>query len=446
MSSATVATEDSSESSLPSGGDAKGAPDLSTDPRWQLVKRISQTEEFQKSSRLPTLLCYLATCTLNGDRTGLTEQAIGKAVFGKRQDFTPAEDSVVRVYIRQLRLRLHEYYHSIGQSESIVVDLPKGAYTLSFTTVAPPPALDSLEGTGSKAHKTKLRAYFQQSTLWILLIVAFVTSIGWYRSVTSVHHSAEPPWPLNQVIQNKMQTTVVLADIGYALRMLGDKEFTLDQYVDRSFVKEAVPRTLSEGEARLIHYLEVSQITSIADAHASATISALAGPYFQNIQIISAKDLNPRDLSRRGNFIFVGAPTSNPWVELFEDRLNFRAVEDMPNGNRYIVNRSPLPGERSTYTVPETTGSSGEDYAILALLPNKDGNGSILLIQGLRMEGTDAAVRLLADEKQRVALRQRLMADNGGVTPPYFEALLHAQSVAGAPVSVEFISVRTIKP
>jgi hypothetical protein len=445
MSTATVATENPSESSFPSGGNAGGESDLSTDRRWQLVERISQTEAFQKSSRLPALLRYLASCSLRGDRAGLTEQAIGRAVFGKPKDYTPAEDSAVRVYVRQLRLRLHEYYHSVGQSEPIVVDLPKGAYALSFTTVAVPSTLDSQEPAPQVSQSSGLLAFLRQPAFWLLLGVSLVTSVGWYRSSTSARQ-AGPPWPLNQVIQDKVQTTVVLADIGYALRLLSNKKFTLDQYIDRSFVKEVVPDTLSEGEVRLIHYLEVSQITSVADAHASATISALAGPYFQNLQFRSAKDLNPRDLSHNNNFIFVGAQTSNPWVELFEDRLNFRVVEDIPNGNRYIANHSPLPGERSTYTTPGTTGSSGEDYAIVALLPNKDGNGSILLIQGLRMEGTDAAVRLLANEKQRVALRRRLMTDNGSITPPYFEALLHAQSVAGAPVSVEFISVRAIKP
>ena len=283
MSTATVATENPSESRFPSGGNAGGESDLSTDRRWQLVERISQTEAFQKSSRLPALLRYLASCSLRGDRAGLTEQAIGRAVFGKPKDYTPAEDSAVRVYVRQLRLRLHEYYHSVGQSESIVVDLPKGAYALSFTTVAVPSTLDSQEPAPQVSQSSGLLAFLRQPAFWLLLGVSLVTSVGWYRSSTSARQ-AGPPWPLNQVIQDKVQTTVVLADIGYALRLLSNKKFTLDQYIDRSFVKEVVPDTLSEGEVRLIHYLEVSQITSVADAHASATISALAGPYFQNLQ------------------------------------------------------------------------------------------------------------------------------------------------------------------
>ena len=70
------------------------------------MERIAQTEPFRKSTRLPPLIRYLARCSITGDRDGLTEQMIGRAVFGKSKDYTTAEDGSVRVYVRQLRLRL----------------------------------------------------------------------------------------------------------------------------------------------------------------------------------------------------------------------------------------------------------------------------------------------------------------------------------------------------
>ncbi len=419
--------------------EASRTPDLSADPRWQLVERIAQSEPFQKSSKLPALLCYLARCTITDDRHGLTEQMIGKAVFGKPKDYTPAEDSSVRVYVRHLRLRLHEYYQVSNRNELLVVSLPKGGYGLTFTSVAAP-MTGKLMVVDEQSPGSSHRPVFPRYTSLFLLALAICCAVGWYRTATGYRYRT--PWPLNQVISRKSQTTVVLSDAGYSLRMLGNREVPLDQYIDRSFLAPILPKHMTEGEVRLIHYFEVSRLTSLADAHATAALSALAAPYAQNLIIRSAKNINSNDLSH-GNFIFVGAKSSNPWVEIFDDQLNFQFVEDSPGGSRYIVNRKPQPGENTKYLVPENTGASGQDYATIALLPAKNGSGKVLLIQGLRLEGTEAAIELLRNEDQRLKLRQKLASANRNRTPVYFEILLRAQSVAGSPVSMDIIAVRT---
>jgi len=43
----------------------------------------------------------------------------------------------------------------------------------------------------------------------------------------------------------------------------------------------------------------------------------------------------------------------------------------------------------------------GEDYATIALLPNVTHDGSVLIMQGLQQEGTEAAGRFLADPENR---------------------------------------------
>ncbi len=409
------------------------------DPRFQVVERIARSAHFQRSSRLPALLRYLARCTLAGDRHRLTEQAIGRAVFGKSEHYTTAEDSSVRVYVRQLRLRLYEYYQTPGVDEPFLVSLPKGGYALSFS---PATQQRTKEAVGHDERRTipAKQARLPWIASFVLFAAALTCAFGWFWTAHSMQRT--PPWPLNQIIGAKLQTTLVLADAGYSLRMLGDQEVPLDQYVNRSFVAPLIPQHLSKGEARLIDYLEVSRITSMADAEAAAAFSALSTPYSQNLVVRSAKNLSPNDLTR-GNFIFVGARTSNPWVQLFQDQLNFVLLEDGPGGRRYIVNRKPLPGEQATYSVPASTGSSGEDYGTIALLPASNGSGDVLLIQGLRMEGTEAALDLLKDRSQRAKLQQKLVAATSRrTTPKYFEALVRAQSVAGAQVSVDLVAVR----
>jgi hypothetical protein len=117
-------------------------PALRADARWQLIERIVASPPFQKSARLRDLLCYLAERTLHGQSQDLSEHRIGSAVFGKAQDYSVVEDSSVRVHVRQLRLKLHEYFDGEGRAEALVVEIPKGAYTTLFRAAEHEAAVD----------------------------------------------------------------------------------------------------------------------------------------------------------------------------------------------------------------------------------------------------------------------------------------------------------------
>ena len=107
-------------------------PDLNADIRWQLIERITASPPFQKSTRLRDLLRFMAERTIHGHPQDLTEHRIGSAVFGKPDDYSVVEDSSVRVHVRQLRLKLHEYFDGEGRDETCIVEIPKGAYTTVF--------------------------------------------------------------------------------------------------------------------------------------------------------------------------------------------------------------------------------------------------------------------------------------------------------------------------
>jgi hypothetical protein len=425
-------------------------PDL-FEEQMSLVERIVMSEAFQKSSRLPALLRYLAACTLTNDRAGLTEQAIGRAVFDKPPDFHPTEDSSVRVYVRQLRLRLYEYFQSSGQDERIVIEIPKGAYALGFHMRHTLPAVPEPEPVPLSVEplSASLRAEVHSALLpklpwwfpWALCAAMFlIAATGWLRLFHTTS-AALPPWPLNQVVEPDRPTTMVLADASYVLRLLGDRRFTLDEYADKRYIDGLIPSGATQGELTLFHYLEDAQITSMADARAVSAMTTLAGSLRDRLIIRSAKEMNGSAMSN-GNFVIVGAKNSNPWIELYESRTHFRLVEGGPHGSRYIDNLAPQPGEQPFYAVHESTGYSGEDFATISLVPGLGDQGSTLLIQGLRREGTDAAILFLASASQRASLEQALRAANRGKLPKYFEALLRSHAVAGSATSIECIAVR----
>jgi hypothetical protein len=82
----------------------------------------------------------MAERTIHGQLQDLSEHRIGCTVFGKPQDYSVVEDSSVRVHVRQLRLKLHEYFDGEGRDETCIVEIPKGAYTAHFRNIDKKPA------------------------------------------------------------------------------------------------------------------------------------------------------------------------------------------------------------------------------------------------------------------------------------------------------------------
>ena len=68
----------------------------------------------------------MAEKSLHGQPQDLTEHRIGERRFWKAEDYSVVEDSSVRVHVRQLRLKLHEYFDGEGRDETCIVEIPKG--------------------------------------------------------------------------------------------------------------------------------------------------------------------------------------------------------------------------------------------------------------------------------------------------------------------------------
>ena len=95
------------------------------DPRWQLAQRIVASKSFAKSSLLSRFLLYVCNRTLNGRTEEISEQQIGVHVFGRRPQYNPAEDNIVRNYARQLRQRLDAYFEEEGKGEELRLTIPR---------------------------------------------------------------------------------------------------------------------------------------------------------------------------------------------------------------------------------------------------------------------------------------------------------------------------------
>jgi hypothetical protein len=429
------------------------ADNLLSDERWQLVQRIISSPPFQKGTRLRDLLQYVTEQTIRGHAHELTEQHIGNALFHKPSDYSPLEDSSVRVHARQLRLKLHEYFNEDGRDESLILEIPKGAYAPAFRRVPKIPSAPPVDLSPKVLPLASWRG--RQMVPWaICAALAILCVVLLYRTATSgglastAVAAAAEPWPFSQLFDARHQTIIVVADSNYGMsRILASQSGSLDQYLRRDFQRSTSTTKDGPADSRLSDYISNSTLTSFADVADVVSLYKMAGPLQSQVSVRYPRDLRMRDLDHN-NYIFIGSPASNPWVALLQDKLNFRESESVVGKSvKVFVNKNPLPGEQPEYQGLRWTGTQGEDYATISLLPNATHDGSVLALQGLQQEGTEAAGRFLADEENRRQLMSAL-----GISPAqgasqniWFEALIRSRTVSGAPNSTTLVAVRRIQ-
>ncbi len=101
----------------------------------RVLASIVQSKTFRQVDRLQRFLTYIVEETLAGRGDHLKEYPVGVDVFGKESSFDPRMDPIVRVQARRLRMRLVTYYAEEGQTDPLIIELPKGGYTPTFRVV-----------------------------------------------------------------------------------------------------------------------------------------------------------------------------------------------------------------------------------------------------------------------------------------------------------------------
>ena len=401
-------------------------PGPADDPRWQLAQRIAASRELEGSPRLRELLLFLARRSLS-DPSRIAEGEVAAAVFGRSPP--DRSDPLVRVHGSRLRRCLARYAHDEGAADPLTLELPTGGYRLVFRVrSASAPAAQSRASTLARR----------------LLTGALALAIVWpaWRAPGSPV-SAEGRAPLHverlwrQMFGDGRPVSVVLADSNLSMlqEVLG-RQLSLAEYQGREFAApgEGVPGP----PARLLERLMYREFTSLADARAAQRIGGLGAAYGIPIQVLSARDVGP-DHFRDGHAVLTGPRRANPWVEMFEPRLNFRASFDESRETASFVNESPLPGEAARYVV----AWNRRGYCRVAYLPSLSGAGSVLLLSGTEMGSTEAGIELLTHAGWLERLRVRLGLSRGDPFP-CFEVLLATELVSSSAARFELVAHRIV--
>jgi hypothetical protein len=215
---------------------------------------------------------------------------------------------------------------------------------------------------------------------------------------------------------------------------LSERDLSLPDYLNGEYRSDVDSEAAIDGH--LLRKIARRRLTTVVDLELADRITHRPEAFRDRVQLRYARDLHVEDM-RHANAILIGADEANPWVKLFSGNLNFNIVPDQKTKIFTIMNRSPKGNEPSEYRMlpgdPEHRA-----YALAALVPNLDGTGHVLIIQGTAMAGTEAA----GDYVLSHAELTKMLAGSTSEKVPNFEVLLETSNLNGNAPQAKVLALR----
>jgi hypothetical protein len=437
---------------------------LDGDERWSLVQRVASSRHLAKAPQLREILLYVSHRVLADHAATIGEQEIGCKVLGRRPDFNPNEDNIVRVQIRHLRKKLEDYFSMEGVAEPLVLTIPKGSYLPHFeprpehlaqdamAVSAEAPAPVAFPGAGSPLRKTG-RAWRAAALLALLLAGAAGAALIWWRhravsrpasAVEEAQAAHEDPlW--SRIFAPRRQTSIVVADTNLVmLQDILDADIPLSEYLNGGYPEKLIGRVGNRELQAALRLISARQYTSLGDAILAAKFMDLGRRYGAQTSLRYSRYVSVREF-KTGSFVLIGSRRGIPWEQLFESQLNFNIEEDHATRQYHLRNKSPLPGERLVYGVSSGGRANENTYADIALLPNLTGTGYVLMLSGIDMAATEAAGELVTNPDFGATLTKLLSSRAEQPPASYIEILLEAKATAGTSGGAKIIGYRRIE-
>jgi hypothetical protein len=431
----------------------------------ELVQRVVNSEIFRRSPALRAFLLYITERAISGRAEELKEQSIGAEVLGRKPNYNPADDNIVRVRAHELRGRLERYFTTDGSQEPVVIVMPRGTYVPEFVPrkavnlpdpTSTPRSPEETALTGKKEDSEAEVEIVERLALWhwvafaavVLAAIAASAAITRYLvlSKTAID-SLRPAGPIADFwgqffARPGEDLKVVYADTSFALwQDLNEKTLDLGDYLNRKYYDE---------QGNKLFNVVMRRVTSPADMTLSVHLATLAQQFGGQENPQFARDVEAA-FFHQGNVVLIGSHRSNPWVAVYEPSLNFTLDQDPHSGAPLFRNRAPQAHEDAAYGIPEmydtqrTEEKTYNSYGVIALLKGCGDHGLTVLVEGLNTQATQAAGDMVTDP-QRLDMLLRSIGHKTGTSVGPFEALFQVTSLPGGYDNPRIIAYRLRPP
>ena len=406
------------------------------------IERLVNSQVLHGSESLCKLLRYLGESALDHPGSSLKEYQIATEVFGRRHDFDPQHDSVIRVQVGRLRLKLAEYYSIEGVDDSLIVEIPKGSYAVSFHPRQPIPARIKGAGWQESEGKDATRRRSRQSWLLVgtlaLLLAASIAIIAFLLANRSAATRAPQP--------GESQPAPAVFTAFWKGFLTGPEEPWVI-FSNGAFVGRPETGMRYYDSSRDTHGVILDHYTGVGEVLAVHTLDRTFDLLRRQIRVKRGSLLSLDDV-KNNDMIFVGSPAENLTLREIPNSRDFvfRRLDSGPRkGDLAIFNTQPQSGEPQYFAATPSNAVLNEDYAVIALVRGLNPAKSVLILAGTTTIGTQAAVEYVCQQNSLEELLPRLQVSENGELKP-FEAVLRVKVTRGVPVGTDIMALRTGKP
>jgi hypothetical protein len=430
------------------------------------LERLLNSRILQGSESLRAFLRFVVLKTVDNQEVTLKEYTIATEVFGRSDNYDSRSDSMVRVQAGRLRTKLQEYYATEGKLDKVLIDLPKGHYTPTFSyiegangaAVAASPVVETIIAPAEPKGVQDRWPRFVIATLIILSLVLGVLAFTFGTQTSQLKNTlasteagspdtqaASPLWgdffhspePILVTFSNTLfQGT---AETGMKLLKPLDSP-------GASPGSHAMPQSPGAGEEAnpviTDHYTGVGEVMGV---YALGDLFYKAG---RPIRVKRSLMLNWDDLKTE-NIIILGSPAENFLLRDLPQRQDFifGLIKD-DKGNRIfgLVNTRPKAGEQETYFAKQEGPSRSqisEDYALISLLRGLDEKHRLMVLAGITTFGTQAAAEYVTKPEHMKDLVAHLNAAADGDSPrlpAFYQVLVKVKVNGGVPVQLSYVT------
>tara|TARA_R110002072_G_scaffold300746_1_gene478856 strand:+ start:11103 stop:12407 length:1305 start_codon:yes stop_codon:yes gene_type:complete len=403
----------------------------------QARDRIVASGALGRSPVYSQLLDYLLDCSAQSRQP--KEFDIAVDVLGRDSTFDVARDSVVRVYIHQLRNRLDKYYTQHEPDSDCRLVIPRGQYTITIVDHSA-----SSSEPDDKAAEPQVPVRRRIHLVWAACVIVLLGANFWQWQHYQNNHAgteltqvlAQAPW--QAMMDDEIPVMIVMGDY-YIFGEL-DEDGRIARMVRDFFINSREDLlSLFMQDAELQTYFRDLDMTYMPEGSASAllNIAPLVNAIGKRTQIKMMSRVTMADL-RNNHIIYIGYISAM-------DKLNnlYFAASGLLPGQTYdeLYERESGTVHTSTAGLPEK-GEPFRDLALLATWPAAGGN-QFMLVSGTRDAGLMHAASVLANPSILQELDVQTHRANGA---PSFEALFEVYGIDRMNFDAGLIYQRGISP
>ena len=411
------------------------------------VKQIAASDEFRNSGRSREFLIVIVEKALAGRFDELKERVLGVELFDRATAYDTAEDAIVRVTACDVRRRLNRYYSASGRDSELRVSIPAGSYIPEFhwvetnavETTTSDAATHSPVGPHAELEVPEFRKASPALKWWAYLTAGFILGmLAWALSTSLLAARKNPEFlPWSALLQKGRRLQIVIADTEISkMQTFGGYNLSLSDYANHIYWPA---ETSFPTDVKGLLNTFRGQSMGATDVAISLEISRRAFAASETVSILPARSVQLRDFRTDDNFVLLGSPRSDPWVSLFQDRLDFQFVYDPAKSSEVVRNRNPRKGELDIYTPSAKGWGTGQAFGVVSFISNPNQSGHALLLAGSSAEATDAAAKFALNP----AMVTEVLKSNGIVAagnPVSFQVLLRVNTMAGSANTFEVVA------